>query len=50
MSVRPTDTAINAALSLQVMLTKGESKKGKPEEGMIGNYFERIVNLKVNEE
>ncbi|MBF8268857.1 MAG: hypothetical protein HW386_566 [Gammaproteobacteria bacterium] len=50
MSVRPTDTAINASLSLQVMLTKGESKKGKPEEGMIGNYFERIVNLKVNEE
>jgi hypothetical protein len=47
MSVRPTDTAINASLSLQVMLTKGESKKGKPEEGMIGNYFTRIVKLKV---
>ena len=50
MSVRPTDTAINAGLSLQVMLTKGESKKGNPKEGMIGNYFERIVNLKVTEE
>ena len=47
MSIRPTDAAINADLTLQVMLTKGESVKGKPKEGMIGNYFERIVKFKV---
>ena len=47
MSIRPTDAAINADLTLQVMLTKGESVKGKPKEGMIGNYFERIVTFKV---
>ena len=47
MSIRPTDTAINANLTLQVMLTKGESVKGKPKEGMIGNYFKRIVKFKV---
>ena len=47
MSIRPTDAAINADLTLQVMLTKGESVKGKPKEGMIGNYFKRIVKFKV---
>lgn len=47
MSIRPTDTAINANLTLQVMLTKGESVKGKPKEGMIGNYYKRIVKFKV---
>jgi hypothetical protein len=29
------------------MLTKGESVKGKPKEGMIGSYFERKVTLKI---
>jgi hypothetical protein len=29
------------------MLTKGESVKGKPKEGMIGNYFTRIVKVRV---
>jgi len=47
MSIRPTDAAINADLTLQVMLTKGESVKGKPKEGTIGNYFKRIVKFKV---
>jgi len=47
MSIRPTDTAINANLTLQVMLTKGESVKGKPKEGMIGNYYKRNVKFKV---
>jgi hypothetical protein len=47
MTIRPTDTAINAELTLQVMLTKGESVKGKPKEGMIGNYFKRIVKFRV---
>lgn len=47
MSVRATDSAQNSELVLQVMLTKGESVKGRPKEGMTGNYFERIVILKV---
>ena len=49
MTIRPTDAAQNAELILQVMLTKGESVKGKPKEGMISNYFERKVKLKVIE-
>ncbi len=49
MSVRPGDDAQHAELKLQVMLTKGESVKGKAKEGMKGNYFERIVRLKVLE-
>lgn len=47
MTVRATDAAQDAELTLQVMLTRGESVKGKPKEGMIGNYFERRVKLKV---
>lgn len=49
MSIRPGDDAQDAELTLQVMLTKGESVKGKGREGMKGNYFERIVRLKVLE-
>jgi hypothetical protein len=49
MSVQPSDDAQDADLQLQVMLTKGESVKGKAKEGMKGNYFERIVRLKVLE-
>jgi len=30
-------------------LTKGESVKGKPREGMQGSYFERTLYLKVIE-
>ncbi len=50
MSIRAGDDAMDAELKLQVMLTKGESVKGKAKEGMMGNYFERIVRLKVLEE
>ncbi len=49
MTIRPTDAARDAELELQVMLTKGESVKGKPKEGMIGSYFERKVKLKVTD-
>lgn len=49
MTVRPTDAAQDAGILLQVMLTKGESIKGKPKEGMTGNYFERRVVLKVTD-
>lgn len=47
MTVRPMDAARNAVLELQVMLTKGESVKGKAKEGLVSNYFVRTVNLKV---
>ena len=49
MSVRPTDAAQDAELTLQVMLTKGESVKGKAKKGLIGSYFERRVILEVIE-
>ncbi len=49
MSVRPGDDAQDAELTLQVMLTKGESVKGKAKKGMKGNYYERVVRLKVFE-
>lgn len=47
MTVRPLDAARDAQVTLQLMLTRGESVKGKGKEGMIGTYFERIVKLKV---
>ncbi len=47
MSVRATDAAQDASVVLQVMLTKGASVKGKPKEGLVGNYFERQVTLRV---
>ncbi len=50
MTIRPTDAAQDAELELQVMLTQGESVKGKPKEGMIGSYFERKVKLKVTDQ
>jgi len=47
MTIRPDDDAGDAQIELQVMLTKGESVKGKPREGMIGSYYERAVRLVV---
>lgn len=47
MTIQPLSNAKDAVLQLQVMLTKGESVKGKAQEGMLGNYFERKVILKV---
>jgi len=49
MTVRPSDSAVDGFVSLQIMLTKGESVKGKPREGMQGSYFERTLYLKVIE-
>jgi hypothetical protein len=49
MTVRPTDAARNGEVTLQVMLTKGESVKGKPQEGIVGNYFERTLRLEVED-
>ena len=47
MTIRPSDAARDAQVTLQVMLTRGEAVKGKGKEGMVGNYFERRVILKV---
>jgi hypothetical protein len=47
MTIRPSDSARDARIVLQGMLTRGESVKGKAREGMVGNYFERKVTLKV---
>ena len=47
MTVQPLDDARDAELQLQVMLTKGESVKGSAKEGILGNYFERTIKMKV---
>lgn len=47
MTIRPLDNAADSEVMLQAMLTSGESIKAKAKEGMIGNYFERKVKLKV---
>lgn len=47
MSIRPSDSAVDGTVTLQLMLTKGETVKGKPKEGMQGSYFERTLHLKV---
>ncbi len=47
MTIRPSDAARDGQLIFQGMLTRGESVKGKGKEGMVGNYFERIVKLQV---
>lgn len=49
MTIQPLDDAAETEIQLQVMLTKGEAIKGNAKEGMIGNYFERKVRLKVYE-
>jgi hypothetical protein len=49
MTIRPSDSAVDGSVALQIMLTKGESVKGKPKEGMQGSYFERTLFLKVIE-
>jgi hypothetical protein len=41
------DAPAEARLELQVMLTRGESVKAEPALGMEGNYFQRVVRLKV---
>jgi len=48
MTVQPLYNANDGELMLQVMITKGESVKGNAKIGMLGNYFERKLILKVN--
>lgn len=47
MTLQPLDDAKDSELKLQVMLTKGEAIKADAKKGMLGNYFERKVELKV---
>ena len=47
MTLRPGDDAKDAEIELQVMLSKGESVKGKAKEGLVSTYFVRKVTLKV---
>ena len=47
MTVRPGDAAGDAELELQIMLTSGESAKGKPDEWLEANYLVRRLILKV---
>jgi hypothetical protein len=49
MTVQPLYDAIDGELILQGMITKGESVKGNAKIGMLGNYFERKVILKIIE-
>ncbi len=49
MTIRPTDAAGDATVTLQMMLTSGETVKGDPQRGMKGSYFERTLYLKVEE-
>lgn len=47
MTIQPLENAKDAEISLQVMLTKGETTKNNALEGITGSYFERKVKLKV---
>ena len=46
-TIRASEDALDAEIVLQVMLTKGETVKGKAKEGMEGSYFTRKVILKI---
>jgi hypothetical protein len=47
MTLQPLENARDSDLQLQVMLTKGEAVKADAKKGMLGNYFERTIALKV---
>ena len=47
MTLLPGKAAVDGVVTLQVMLTRGEAVKGKAREGMIGNFFQRTLVLKV---
>lgn len=49
MTIRPLSTAKDESITLQVMLSKGNAEKNNANNSMRGNYFERIVKLKITE-
>ena len=48
-TIRPTEFAKDGEVTLQTMLTSGESVKGNAKSGLVGNYYERTVHLRVTE-
>ena len=48
-SIRPTETAQNADVTFQTLMTSGEPVKGKPKSGLTSNYHARIVHLRVTD-
>lgn len=48
-TIRPTETAKDADVTFQTMMTKGESVKGNAKSGLTGNYHAREVHLRVIE-
>ncbi len=48
-TIRPTETAKDGEVTFQALMTKGESVKGNAKSGLVGNYHERAVHLRVVE-
>jgi len=49
MTVRPTGAAKDAEVEWQILMTGGETVKGDAKQGLVQNYFERKLRLKVEE-
>lgn len=47
MTVKPTERAGNGTITWLLALTTGDPPKGKPAEGMLGNYYEYQVKLRI---
>ena len=48
-SIRPTETAQDADVTFQTLMTSGEPVKGKPKSGLTSNYHARIVHLRITD-
>ena len=49
MTVRPTGAAKDAEVEWQTLMTSGEAVKGDAKHGLVQNYFERQLRLRVEE-
>jgi hypothetical protein len=47
MTVKPTEKAGNGIITWMPALTAGDPPKGKPAEGMLGNFYEYQVKLRI---
>lgn len=47
MTIRPSDKAEDGILTWMLGLTVGDPPKGKPTEGMLGNFYEYQVKLRI---
>jgi hypothetical protein len=50
MTLRPTGAAKDGEVDWQILMTSGEAVKGDAKRGLVQNYFERKVRLKVEEQ